>query len=343
MLLVTGSTGLVGSHLIYHLVKKGEKVRALKRQNSSTKWIKKVFSWYDKKGDSLFTQIEWVEGDILDYHSLLEAMEGIDYVYHTAAIVSFDADDKTKLLKTNIEGTANVVNAALEKKIKKLCYVSSVAALGRADRGKVTTEETEWKNVPGLSTYSHSKYQAEMEVWRGIAEGLKAVIVNPTIILGPGNWNAGSIKMFQTVHKGLLFYTHGTNGYVDVDDLAKAMIMLMEGDFANERFLITAENVPYKELFTWMAEALKVKAPQIPAGPFLSELSWRGLKVLSWITRKPPLITKETAATANRNFKYSNQKFIKATGMHFKPVKETINQTARIFLQEKLKTDSKKS
>ena len=335
MTLVTGSTGLVGSHLIYHLITKGERVRALKRKNSSTKWVKKVFTWYDKDGESLFDKIVWVDGDILDYQSLLEAMDGIDYVFHTAAIVSFDAADKTKLLKTNIEGTAHVVNAALEKKIKKLCYVSSVAALGRADRGLVTTEETAWKNVPGLSTYSHSKYQAEMEVWRGIAEGLKAVIVNPTIILGPGNWKAGSIKMFETVYKGLLFYTHGTNGYVDVDDLAKAMIILMKGDFSNERFLITAENIPYKELFTWMAEALKVKPPRIPAGPFLSELSWRVLKVLSWITQKPPLITKETAATANRNFRYSNQKFIKATNMSFKPVKETINQTARIFLQEK--------
>jgi len=342
MLLVTGSTGLVGSHLIYHLIAKGERVRALKRKNSSTKWVQKVFSWCDKKGESLFDKIEWVDGDILDYQSLLEAMDGIDYVYHTAAIVSFNASDKTKLLKTNIEGTANVVNAALEKKITKLCYVSSVAALGRVDRGQVTTEETEWKNVPGLSTYSHSKYQAEMEVWRGIAEGLKAVIVNPTIILGPGNWNTGSIKMFETVYQGLSFYTHGTNGYVDVDDLVKAMIILMEGDFTNERFLITAENIPYKELFTWMAEALKVYPPRIPAGRFLSELTWRSLKVLSWITRKTPLITKETAATANRNFQYSNQKFIKATGMCFKPVKETINQTARIFLQEKLKTVPKK-
>ena len=334
MILVTGGTGLVGSHLIYHLISKGEEVRAIKRSSSSTGLVEKVFSWYDKNGKNTYKKIKWVDGDLLNYNSLEMAMRGIDIVYHTAAVVSFNTSDREKLLKTNVEGTANIINAALETGIKKLCYVSSVAALGRASITEATTEETEWKDIPGLSSYSHSKHYAEMEVWRGIAEGLNAVIVNPTIILGPGKWEEGSVKMFQTVYNGLKFYTGGRNGYVDVDDLAKAMILLTEGDFSNEQFIINSENVWYQDLFTWMAEALKVKPPAIKAGPVLSALSWRALKILSFFTGKPPLITKETASTANRDFRYSNKKFTTATGMRFKPVKQTIKETARIFLKE---------
>jgi nucleoside-diphosphate-sugar epimerase len=332
MILVTGSTGLVGSHLLYHLILKGEEVLAFKRKTSSTELVRKLFSWYNHQ--DLFDKINWVEGDVLDYNSLITAMNQVDDVYHTAAMVSFHAADKQKLLQINIEGTANIVNASLEAGIRKLCYVSSVAALGRAGTGKITTEDTEWKNIPGLSIYSHSKHHAEMEVWRGIAEGLQAVIVNPTIILGPGKWDEGSVKMFQTVYKGLLFYTGGRNGYVDVDDLAKAMIRLTEGNFYNERFLISSENIWYKDLFTWMAESLQVKPPRKKAGPVLSELSWRALKLISFFTGKPPLITKETAQTANQDFQYSNEKFIRATGMKFKPVKQTIEETAKIFLKD---------
>jgi len=334
MILVTGSTGLVGSHLIYQLISKGEEVRALKRKNSSTTLVKKVFSWYAKDHAVLFDKILWIDGDLLDYDSLITAMKGVDFVYHTAAIVSFNTSDKEQLMLTNVKGTANVVNAALETEIKKLCYVSSVAALGRAGNNKITTEATEWKDVKGLSTYSHSKHHAEMEVWRGTAEGLNAVIINPTIILGPGKWEEGSVKMFKTVYKGLPFYTGGRNGYVDVDDLAKAMILLMESNFTKERFLITSENIWYKDLFTWMAEALKVKAPSLKAGQFLSAISWRILKLISFFTGKPPLITKETAATANQDFRYSNEKFIQATGMKFKPIKQTIEETAKIFLKD---------
>ena len=334
MILVTGSTGLVGSHLIYQLISKGEEVCALKRKSSSTTLVKKVFSWYAKDHETLFDKIQWIDGDLLDYDSLIYAMKDVDYVYHTAAVVSFNAADKERLMLTNVTGTANIVNAALETKIKKLCYVSSVAALGRAGNNQITTETTEWKDIQGLSNYSHSKHSAEMEVWRGIAEGLNAVIINPTIILGPGKWEEGSVKMFKTVYKGLMFYTGGRNGYVDVNDVAKAMILLMEGNFTKERFLITSENIWYKDLFTWMAEALKVKAPKLKAGPFLSGISWRILKLFSFFTGKPPLITKETATTANQDYRYSNKKFIQATGMKFKPVKQTIEETAKIFLKD---------
>ncbi len=333
MILVTGGTGLVGAHLLYQLTQKEEKIRVLRRAASSLSQTEKTFSFYTSRPGKLFSKIEWVVGDILDIESLLQAMEGIGKVYHTAAMVSFDPQDEAEILETNVAGTANVVNACLEKRIKKLCYVSSVAALGRAGVEGVTTEEAEWKSGQQASPYAISKYEAEREVWRGIAEGIKAVIVNPTIILGAGNFNTGSSKMFQTVYNGLKFYSGGLNGYVDVNDVAKAMILLMEGKYSGERFILNSENLSYQQTFEMMARSLGVEAPKYKAGKFLSELGWRMLRARSFFTGKSPLITKQTAKTANSIYRYSNEKFVNATGMHLTPIAESIEQTAKIFLK----------
>jgi len=333
MILVIGGTGLVGAHLLYQLTQKEEKVRVLRRPTSSMSQAEKIFSFYTSQPEKYYSRIEWVEGDILDIESLLRAMNGIEKVYHTAAVVSFDPRDEAEILETNITGTANVVNACLEKKIKKLCYVSSVAALGRAGIEGVTTEKTEWKNGQKASSYAISKHEAEREVWRGIAEGIKAVIVNPTIILGAGNFNTGSSRMFQTVYNGLKFYTRGVNGYVDVNDVAKAMILLMEGKYSGERFILNGENLSYQQTFDMMARSLGVEAPKYKAGKFLSELGWRMLRARSFFTGKSPLITKQTARTANSIYHYSNEKFVKATGMRFTPMAGSIEKTAEIFLK----------
>ncbi len=335
MILVTGGTGLVGAHLLYQLTQKEVKVRALRRTTSSISQTEKIFSFYTSQPEKYYSKIEWVEGDILDIDSLLQAMNGIEKVYHTAAMVSFNPKDKAEIMETNVTGTANVVNACLGKKIKKLCYVSSIAALGRAGNNGITTEKSEWKKDQKISSYSLSKYEAEREVWRGMAEGLKAVIVNPAIILGAGNFNAGSSRMFQTVYNGLKFYTRGINGYVDVNDVAKAMILLMEGNFSGERFILNSEDLSYKKLFEIMAQSLGVEPPGHKAGMVLSELSWRLLKVQSLLTGKKPLITRQTAKTANRFYHYSNEKFVKATGMRFTPMAESIKRTAKIFLKDK--------
>ena len=335
MILVTGGTGLVGAHLLYQLTQKEVKVRALRRTTSSISQTEKIFSFYTSQPEKYYSKIEWVEGDILDIDSLLQAMNGIEKVYHTAAMVSFNPKDKAEIMETNVTGTANVVNACLGKKIKKLCYVSSIAALGRAGNNGITTEKSEWKKDQKISSYSLSKYEAEREVWRGMAEGLKAVIVNPAIILGAGNFNTGSSRMFQTVYNGLKFYTRGVNGFVDVNDVVKAMILLMESNISGERFLLNSENISYKQLFEMMARPLGVAAPKYQAGSFLSELSWRILKAKSLITGKSPLITKQTARTANRIYHYSNKKFVEATGMHFAPMAESIERTAKIFLKNR--------
>lgn len=335
MILVTGGTGLVGTHLLFYLLQKEDKVRVLKRPGSRVDKVIQTFSYYSSHPELLFSKIEWVEGDILDIRSLTEAMRGVQQVYHAAAMVSFDPDDTDILLEVNISGTANVVNACLDTGVKKLAFVSSVAALGRAENKGITNEESEWKFGKDLSAYAVSKFEAEREVWRGMAEGLPAVIVNPTIILGPGDFNRGSSKMFQTVYNGLKVYTPGINGYVDVNDVARALVLLMESDISGERFILNGENLSYQALFGVMASALGVEAPRIKAGRVLSEITWRLMKVQAFLTGKSPLITKFTARTANSVYRYSNEKFVKATGMHFTPIAKTIQQTAKIFLESR--------
>jgi len=334
MILVTGGTGLVGGHLLFHLTNSGEKPKALKRQSSDIQKTKKIFSYYSEDFEKLFSRIEWVEGDILDYNSLTEAMDGIDYIYHAAASVSFESSDKDSLVTTNIQGTTNVVNAALEKKVKKLLHISTIGSLGRAESDGIVNEKTEW-NSKKTSVYSTSKYQAELEVRRSIAEGLNAVIINPSIILGPGDWNTGSSKLFTTMNDGLKFYSIGSNGFVDVNDVVNCMVLLMNSDISGERFIINSENITYKQIFIWMAEALKIAPPKYKAGRLLSEIGWRLLWIKGIVTGKKSSITRETAVTANQLYNYSNEKIKKAIGIEFMSVKKSIEKNSRFFLRDK--------
>ncbi len=334
MILVTGGTGFLGAHLMYHLLQTKNNVRAIIRNGSSIELTKKIFSYYSLSPERLLSKIEWIEGDILDYYSLLDAFAGVNVLYHTAAVVSFHGDDKSLLIKTNIAGTANVVNAAIEKGMKKLCYVSSIGALGRDDATGLVNEDTPSEASSRSSVYSKSKYEAEREVWRGMAEGLESVIVNPSIIVGPGDWTKGSSQMFQTMWNGLKFYTSGTNGFIDVNDVARAMILLVESDIKDERFVLSAENIGYKQFFDWMADAMGIARPKYKAGPVLSKMGWIALKMKGAITGKKHTITKETARTANQKYQYSSEKFEKMTGMKFMAVKESVEQTSKLFLTD---------
>jgi len=314
MILITGATGLVGSHLVYELLKKEEKIKALKRQSSDTGQVLKTFGYYTDEPEKLFSRIEWVEGDVSDRESLEMAFENIDRVYHTAAIISMDSADSTEMEKTNVEGTTNIVNLCLEKKMSKLCYVSSVAAIGN-------------KTAPKKITYSSTKFNAEMEVWRGIAEGLEAVIVNPSIIIGPGVRGTGSMAMFDVIAKGLKFYTHGITGYVDVRDVVKAMIVLMDSEISGERFILNSENLSYKEIFGMIAQALNKPAPNISANRFMTGLAWRLDYLKSKLTGATHRITKETAEIAHRETFYSNEKVREAVGMEFRLIRESVEET----------------
>jgi len=333
MILVTGGTGLVGSHLLYRLVTLGEMPIALKRKSSDLLKIKKVFSYYSDNAEVLFNKIKWVEGDILDYSSVLDAMKDVTQVYHTAASVSFQSSDKENLIATNVLGTTNIVNAALEKKISKLLHVSTIGALGRAESDGIVTEDTHW-NSKKSSVYSTSKYNAEMEVWRGIAEGLNAVIINPSIILGPGEWNSGSSKLFSTMYNGLKFYSIGSNGFVDVEDVVTSMMLLMNSGIVGERFIVNSENISYKQFFTWMAESLNVKPPSYRAGNILSGIGWRLLWFKGLVTGKQSTITRETAETACQLYNYSNSKIKEELGVEFMSVRDSLDKNAKLFLRD---------
>ena len=329
MILVTGATGLVGSHLLYELLKKEEKIKALKRQSSDTGQVLKIFGYYTEEFEKLYSRIEWVEGDVADRESLETAFKDVNQVYHAAAKISMDSSDIAEMKRINIEGTTNIVNLCLEKKISKLCYVSSVAAIGKRTAPDFVDESVIWKAGKKRITYGSTKFNAEMEVWRGMAEGLEAVIVNPSIIIGPGVRGKGSMAMFDKIAKGLKFYTHGITGYVDVRDVVKAMIFLMESEIKGERFILNSENLSYKEIFGMIALVLNKPAPNIYANKFLTGLAWR----LDWLKNRftggTHLITRDTAAIAHRKTLFSNEKVRKAVGMEFMAMRKSIEETAR--------------
>ncbi|MDQ3192131.1 MAG: NAD-dependent epimerase/dehydratase family protein [Bacteroidota bacterium] len=334
MILVTGATGLLGAHLLVDLVKSGQKVRALKRENSNFAVVEKIFKLYAPE-KSLYDSVEWVEGDILDVFSLFQALEGVDYIYHCAAMVSFDPSDRDKMLKINATGTANLMNIALEKAVKKVCHVSSVAALGKHDLSSEITEKNWWKNTPGNSRYAISKYSAEREAWRAAEEGLNVVIVNPSVILGPGDWSKGSAGIISTAFKGMKFYATGTTGFVDVRDVSKCMIKLMESTLSGERYIISSENINYRDLFNLLHDHLGRKRPSIKAGKFLTGLTWRTEFIRSLFVGSTPLITRETAQASGSSVYFSNEKIKKQLNIEFIPVAQSIKDICKIFLEEK--------
>jgi len=336
MIFITGGTGLVGAHLLFELLQKGKKVRAMKRESSNLNMVKHIFNYYVSiaESDRLFNEIEWVNGDILDIYSLLDLLDDVETVYHCAAIISFDPKDKERMIADNVNGTANIVNACLEKKVNALCHVSSIAAIGRDQTNHTVAEIDQWQHHPKISAYSISKYESEREVWRATAEGLNAVIVNPSIILGPGNWESGSSKLFSTLYKGLKFYTKGVTGYVDVRDVVKAMILLIEGKFYSERFILNGDNLSYQELFNMMAIGLNVKGPHILAKKWMIELVWRLEAVKGFLLKQKPLITRETAFTANRQYHFSNEKLHRFIKFNYRPIQESIQDFSTMYLKD---------
>lgn len=332
MIFVTGGTGLVGSHLLYELASRGRRVRAMKRDGSNTELVKRLFYWYDPdKGEDLFDDIQWVEGDLNDLVSLEEAMQGVKQIYHCAAMVSFLPEDRQLMSKVNVEGTANLVNVALLNGIEKFCHCSSVAALGSPRKGNAVDEDLVWKTSKNNSWYAVTKYGSEREVWRASEEGLKVVIVNPTVVIGPGDPARSSAQLYQSVKNGMKFYTSGVTGFVDVRDVASAMVDLQESDIVNERFILTSENLSYRELFALFAYYSGAKPPKYRAGRILSEIAWRMELSRTFITGQKPLLSKETARNANIKRYFSNKKVKKSLGIQFRPIEDAAKNTSEFF------------
>ena len=307
-------------------------IKLLCRKNSDLSLLKRVLARYGY--NDIPENIEFVYGDVTDYDILEEAMKDADEVYHCAAVVSFDPSDKKSLMRVNVEGTRNMVNAALQCGVKKFCHVSSIAALGRALEGETIDEESPWTHSKNNSVYSNSKHEGEMEVWRGIAEGLNATIVNPSLILGAGRWDSGSCELFNTIAKGFPFYTTGINGFVDVKDVVRAMITLMENNKFGQRYCLNGALISYKDLFNLMAENFKVKTPHIKVDKNLSEVAWRIFWLIGKIQGKKPLITKETARTSTRKYSYSSAKIIKELDFKFTPIEQSVKEICEIYISE---------
>ncbi|MCW3119082.1 MAG: NAD-dependent epimerase/dehydratase [Chitinophagaceae bacterium] len=324
MILVTGGTGFVGSYIIKQLVEKGYAVRALRRKASKLPLY---------IPEQVLNKVEWVEGDVLDTVSLEEAMTGVDKVIHSAAIISFSRSDKKKMYKINIEGTANTVNIALEKNIKRLVHISSVAALGRTPGGDPVNEEKKWLDNKINTSYAISKHRSEIEVWRAMAEGLNAVILNPSTVIGYGDWNSSSSKIFKTIYDEFPWYTTGINGFVDVEDVARTALLLMESNINAERFIVNGDNWSFQQLFNSIADAFEKKQPAYRATPFLGEIAWRIEKLKSFFTSAKPLLTKESAAVAQSKTYFDNKKILLALpGFSFTPLEESIRNACKNYL-----------
>lgn len=336
MILVTGGTGLVGSHLLFKLVSNNENVRAIYRREKTLQRVKRVFSYFSDDSENLFNNIEWVEADINDIPKLKDAFNGITHVYHCAAFVSFEPDKYKTLRKVNIKGTANIVNLGISYKVKKLCYVSSIAAIGHHnDSEKLIDEQTAWNPEEDKGVYAITKYGAELEVWRGTQEGLNAVIVNPGIILGAGYWNGGSSgNLFKQIYKGMRYYSNGVTGYVDVWDVVNTMYQLMTAPIKNESFILVSENLSFKMFQTKAAIALNVKPPTKEAKPWLLNLVWR----LDWLNfklfGKRRSLSKQTAKSAVSISKYDNSKLKSKLNFKFKPIDESIDEVSKLYLNE---------
>ncbi|MCL9809572.1 NAD-dependent epimerase/dehydratase family protein [Flavobacterium luminosum] len=318
MILVTGATGLVGSHLVLQLLEQGQKVKALFRNEANKENVRKVFEYYQKS--DLYDRIFWISGDILDIPSLEDAFQGVDYVYHCAAYISFEPKEEEKLRKTNIEGTANIVNCCIDFGVKKLCYVSSIATLGDLkEHETIITEETEWNPEIRHSDYAISKYGAEMEVWRGDQEGLEVVVVNPGVILGPLFWNTGSGEIYDRVQKGLWFYTEGGTGFVSVDDVVRAMIALMNSDSKGQRFTLVAETLTYKTLIELLAHKLKVKMPRFSAQPWMTSVAWC-MDYFLGLFGKKRMLSRDMAHTLHHVEYFDTSKVKQTLGIEFQPI-----------------------
>jgi nucleoside-diphosphate-sugar epimerase len=337
MILVTGGTGMVGSNLLLELSKSKVEIIATKRENSNLAIVRDIFKKNNLQLE--YEKIKWVNADLTDYFSLENIFKTFDvtYVYHCAAQISYRKQDDDMLLENNVESTTNIVNLSLINNLTKLCYVSSIAALGVSENGGLITEDTDFDTEGKSSGYSTSKYKAELEVWRGIAEGLNAVIVNPSVILGAGDWKSGSSSIFSTIYSGLKFYTKGITGFVDVRDVVKVMILLVNSQLNSERFIINSENIGYYEFFKMVAYNLNVKAPSIYANVKLTSLAWRLEYIKSVMLKKQPVITSNSARTSHKELLYSNDKLNNCISYDFIKVEDSIKYYSKMFLEDNKK------
>lgn len=321
--LVTGGTGFLGAYIIKNLIEKGYTVRAIRRTNKLPFFISR----------DILNQVEWVEGDVLDPMSLADAMQGMDGVIHSAAIVSFSKDNRKQMYQVNIEGTANVVNTALDQQISRLVHVSSVAALGRTSKSETVSEEKKWEENKNNTHYAITKHHAELNVWRGFAEGLEGAIINPSTILGYGDWHQSSCAIFKNSYRGFPWYTKGVNGFVGVEDVAEIAVRLLDSEITERKFIVNAENWSFQHLFNSIADHFGKRRPHKEATKTMGEIAWRVEKVKAMLTGKKALLTRETAKVAHSKTSFDNNALLQGVhGFRFTPLEEVIKKACLKYL-----------
>lgn len=332
-ILITGATGFLGAHVALEFLRSGYHVKGTYRSKSSIDKASHIFSFYPD-GGSLFSQIDWVNADLLCYDDVLQALSGISVVVHTAAEVSFNPRFKSRIVENNTRMAAYIVDACLENRVDKLCHISSIAAIGSTYNGDLITEDTKFASVKNQSGYSISKFYSEMEVWRGINAGLNAQILNPSVILGPGDWKTGSSTFILSVAKGLSFYTKGVTGFVDVRDVALASRLVVETDTEERQHIISAENIDYQQLLSSIAAGLGKKAPKYQAHPIALGILAKLSGVVSLVTGSEPLVTPQSARSAWKRSFYDGSRFAKLHSFTYTPISDCVNFACRCYLND---------
>ena len=324
MVFVTGGTGFLGAYILKNLVEKNIPVRAIRRSAKLPFYIPA----------DILDKVEWVEADLLDITSLKETMVGANSIIHAAAIVSFSPNERNKMYKVNVEGTENVVNAAVESKIARLIHVSSVAAIGRSVKADLTDENKKWEKNKNTSHYSITKHNAEMHVWRGFAEGLNGAVVNPSTILGYGNWNQSSCAIFKNAYKEFPWFTNGMNGFVGVEDVSELIVRLLFSEINEQRFIINAENWTFQQLFNTIADNFHKKRPNKEAGKLLGNIAWRLEKLRSAFNSEPPLLTKETYRISRSQSSFNNHALLNVfTDFQYTPLETVIQSACKKYMK----------
>lgn len=321
--LVTGGTGFLGGYIIKNLIEKGIAVCAIRRSRKKPFFI----------STQIMDRVDWIEGDVLDVVSLSEAMQGVNAVIHSAAIVSFAKKDRKEMYHVNVEGSANVVNAAIDKGVQRLIHISSVAALGRTNKSEIVSEKRKWIEHKNNTYYAITKHKAELEVWRGFAEGLEGMIVNPSTILGFGDWHQSSCAIFRNAYNQFSWYTKGMNGFVGVEDAAEAIVQLLSSSVNNQRLILNAENLPFRQLFNFIADGFGKRKPFREATPFLGELAWRIEGLKSFLTNKKPLLTRETARIAQSLTQFDNKALLEILpGFSYTSIETIIKNSCKKYI-----------
>jgi len=321
---ITGATGLLGAQFIRKLLGQGYRVVALRRKEVPDPWLKEVDH-----------QIEWRLGDINDIQSLIEGMKGCQHVIHAAAMISFLPKRRRQMMETNIQGTANMINAALELNIASFVHVSSVSALGRYQMDGIIDESKKWMDHKHNTGYAISKYNAELEAYRGFHEGLNVLIVNPATVIGYSDWNRGSSRMFQLAFKGNRFAPKGRMGFIMVEDVIDLTLKLLERKCFGERYILTAEQHSFSDILKMVAKGFNKRPPTLTVSPFLAGVAWRMHAVQSWFTGLEPGISKETARYTQFDYHYSNAKVMHAVDHKLRDIESGIQEVCAKYLNQK--------